>query len=138
MKREKPWSMSLLAAALLLASPWSVAAGELWETRSSMEGAAFGRMELGTNRECRPANWRDKPEFKAPGDDGECRAKVVERRGASYAWKFDCGKTKGTGSARQIGNDRLEGLVEMDTPDGHFVLRMNARKLGTCEPPGRG
>ncbi len=139
MKRTQNLALSLLVAALSLMPVRAMAAGgELWETRSSMEGAAFGHMDLGSSRECRPGNWRDNPEFKTPGDQGECKSKKMERRGGSYVWKFDCGKTKGEGSARMIGPDRLEGQIQMDTPDGHFTLKMNARKVGACKAGAQG
>lgn len=117
---------------LLMSATGSYAAdGELWETRSAMEGAAFGRMDLGVSTECRPANWRDNPTFKAPGD-GECKAQTLERSGNRYAWQFECGKTKGAGSMRATGADHLEGEMQMDTPDGHFVLKLESRRLGSC------
>jgi hypothetical protein len=119
---------------LIMVPAWSQAAGdELWETRSSMVSSAHGAMDLGVNRECRPANWRDKPEFKAPGDKGECKSQQAERRGDGYVWKFDCGGTKGEGSARMLGRDRLEGQVLMDTPQGRFTLKMQSHKVGACK-----
>lgn len=124
-----PLLLSILASLPVSAL---AAGGELWETRSTMVSSVHGPMDLGVNRECRPGNWRDKPEFKTPGN-GECSSNQVERRGNEYVWKFNCGGTQGEGSARILGPDRLDAKVRMDTPQGRFTLNMQSRKLGSCK-----
>jgi hypothetical protein len=114
------------------------AGGELWETRSTMESSQYGSMPLGVNRECRPADWRKTPEFKAPGNDSECKSQKVTRTGDGYAWKFDCEGTRGEGSARMIRNDQMQGQMRMETPEGNFHLQFTSRKIGMCNSPGRG
>lgn len=122
-----------LATVLLVAAGASHAAtGELWAVHSSMENKAFGRMDMGVKRECRPLNWRDNPEFKAPAGGGACKSNKAERRGNGYAWKFDCGRIRGEGSVKMIGRDRMEAQMQMDRPEGRFLLRMEARNLGSC------
>lgn len=123
-----------LAVLSLLMSPcMSYAAnGELWETHSTMNSKAYGEMDMGSNRECRPANWRDNPEFKAPGDQSACKSKMMKRQGNRYQWSFDCGKTRGQGSAELKGRDRMLANMQMDTPQGHFDLVVESRKVGRC------
>jgi hypothetical protein len=119
MNTHKLSAMALLAVTLSIAFTASQAAtGELWETHGTMEGAAFGRTDLGTHR--------------------ECRAKKVERRGNGYVWIFDCGKTRGEGSARMTGDGLMETSMQMDTPQGHFTLKLHSRKLGACKVGERG
>lgn len=118
-----------------MASAWG---GELWEIRGTMESAAYGSMPMGANRECRAANWRENPEFRAPGNGSDCTSRQVKRQGDGYSWKFDCGATSGEGNAHMAGRDRMEGQMRMNTPQGHFVLRFTSRRLGQCEPGSRG
>lgn len=118
----------------MLALPYCAFAGngELWETHSTMASKEYGRMDLGTQRECRPANWRDNPEFKVPGDKSECSSRMMKRQGSRYQWRFDCGKTRGEGSAELKGKDRMLAQMKMDTPQGHFDLAVESRKIGRC------
>lgn len=137
MKHES-FTKTMCVLVFLTSPQWAQAAsGELWETQSVMESKAHGQMNLGTNRECRPAAWRDNPEFKAPGANGECKPQQAQRRGDGYAWKFDCGATKGEANARLMGPDRMEGEMRMDSPQGRFTLRFSSRKVGTCTNNGR-
>lgn len=138
MKKES--IMKTMCALVLLMQPYAAqaASGELWETHSTMESKAYGRMDLGSNRECRSANWRDNPEFKAPGNNGQCKSQQAERRGKGYAWKFDCGATKGEGNVSMAGADRMEGAMRMDSPQGRFTLKFTSRKVGTCSFGERG
>lgn len=62
-------ALILATPALLIMAPMASLASddELWESHSVMEGGAFGRMDLGTRRECRDTRWLEAPEIKIPG-----------------------------------------------------------------------
>ncbi len=131
-------TLGLCLALSVLAQPVLAAEGELWETRSRMESSVYGPMDLGTHKECRASGWRDNPDFKGPGGKSECRSQKVERSGNGYVWRFDCGQTKGEGKARMVNADRLEGEMDMQTPEGRYQMRFESRKLGACQLKGGG
>jgi len=139
MQMSQICSFLVLMEMLFLCPPQaSAATGELWETRSAMESDAYGRMDMGSQRECRSVTWREKPQFEAPGKKGECTSQQVQRRGDGYAWKFDCGSTKGEASARLMGSDLMEGEMHMSSPQGRFTLKFSSRKIGSCDTSVRG
>lgn len=123
-----------LAALSLLCLPCAshAANGELWEVHGTMTSKAYGNMDMGVNRECRATDWRDKPEFKVPGNEGGCKSKNIERRQNGYAWKFECGATRGEGSATLTDRDHMKSSMRMNTPQGEFRLEVDARKVGRC------
>jgi len=120
-----------ISVALMSVVAQGAIAGEQWETKSTITSAKFGKMDLGTRKECRADGWRNNPKFNIAGDES-CDARIVGKKDGGDHWKFVCGKSSGEGVIRTVGTDRIDSTIDMVTPDGQFTLRMEAKKLGGC------
>ncbi len=125
---------TVVAAALSGAAHAGVR-GELWENTTTME-SKHGSMALGAVQECHAVNWFDDGKFEPKGEGG-CRNTDIKRSGDGYRWKISCADGRqGTASVRKNGRDRIDTDLTMDTPDGHFVLHVKSRRIGSCATPG--
>ncbi len=136
---KNPSSRRWWAALLMIASPALTQAatqGELWENTSTMQGPT-GRMELGSQRDCHPLHWLDDNAFE-PKTEGGCRSDDFRRLDDGFTWVISCEDgRRGTSTVHRLDADRVDTDLDMETPDGRFLLHVESRRVGACSDPER-
>ncbi len=127
------------AALLMLTSSQLVQAaveGELWENTTRLQGPT-GSMELGIQRDCHPRNWLDADGFE-PRTEGGCRSDEFKHLDDGFRWVVRCEDGRhGTSTTRRLGVDRVDTDLDMETPEGRFLLHVESRRVGSCSNPER-
>ncbi len=105
--------------------------GELWETQLTMKVPQQGEMAMPAQRICQPLVNRDAKAL-VPQMSEDCPGLAVRQQGDRISWSGQCKQGKTEGEMRFIGTDRMEGRMQMATPQGEFTMNIKGRKLGPC------
>ncbi len=126
-------TVSIAAALALIGQPALAAGkpGELWETQLTMKVPQQGEMVMPAQRICQPLVNRD-PKALLPQMSEDCPGLNVRQQGDRISWSGQCRQGKSEGEMRFIGTDRVEGRMQMATPQGEFTMLIKGRKLGPC------
>lgn len=126
---------SVLYISLLMCLPWMNAAygNERWETHSTMESSAFGKMDLGKQEDCRESNWRETNPMVLSGNNEECDNFSSKQTGKTWNFSYHCQATSGEGEFTSQNDDEIEGYIKTKTPQGDFLLRFHSRRKGECD-----
>jgi hypothetical protein len=120
---------------LLIGLPWLNAAygNERWETHSTMESSAFGKMDLGVQEDCRETNWQETNPMILSGNNDECENFSSEQKAGKWIFSYHCQASSGKGEFTSKADGLIEGFIKTSTPQGDFLLRFTSQRKGVCQ-----
>jgi uncharacterized protein DUF3617 len=127
-------SIPLLALAAEPAAP-AKETGDLWEvtTQMSMEGMPMS-LPANTTKVCAPKEWKEPP--GGADERHKCRNSDFKKEGAKATWKVVCAgppEMTGDGEITRSGDDAYAGSIKFHSSEGNMNLKLNGKRLGTCE-----